>query len=71
MPAKLRRGSDCPAFSASCNKSVTLLSHKRSSMPLIPCGAVIGEYGDLDGLTVIQAKGFPYTIANCWAPNNE
>lgn len=28
-----------------------------------PCDAVIGECGNLNGLTAIQAKGFPYTIA--------
>jgi len=27
-----------------------------------PCDAVVGEFGDIDGLEVIQAKGFPYTI---------
>jgi phosphatidylserine decarboxylase len=27
-----------------------------------PCDAVVGEFGDVDGLEVIQAKGFPYTI---------
>ena len=27
-----------------------------------PCDAVIGEFGDLDGLTALQAKGFPYTL---------
>jgi phosphatidylserine decarboxylase len=27
-----------------------------------PCDAVIGEFGRVDGLEVLQAKGFPYTI---------
>lgn len=27
-----------------------------------PCDAVIGEFGNLYGLTAIQAKGFPYSI---------
>jgi phosphatidylserine decarboxylase len=27
-----------------------------------PCDAIIGEFGDVDGLEVIQAKGFPYTL---------
>ena len=29
-----------------------------------PCDAVIGEFGDVSGLEVIQAKGFPYSIAD-------
>ena len=28
-----------------------------------PCDAVVGEFGRLDGVTAIQAKGFPYSIA--------
>jgi phosphatidylserine decarboxylase len=37
-----------------------------------PCDAVIGEHGDIDGLEVIQAKGFPYEIgellgSSAWA----
>ena len=27
-----------------------------------PCDAVVGEFGRIDGLEVLQAKGFPYTI---------
>lgn len=27
-----------------------------------PCDAIIGEFGDVDGLELIQAKGFPYTL---------
>lgn len=27
-----------------------------------PCDAVVGEFGDANGLQVIQAKGFPYTL---------
>jgi phosphatidylserine decarboxylase len=27
-----------------------------------PCDAVVGEFGRVDGLEVLQAKGFPYTI---------
>lgn len=27
-----------------------------------PCDAVVGEFGDLQGLEAIQAKGFPYTV---------
>jgi len=27
-----------------------------------PCDAIIGQFGDLDGLQAIQAKGFPYSI---------
>ena len=27
-----------------------------------PCDAVVGEFGRVDGLDVLQAKGFPYTI---------
>ena len=27
-----------------------------------PCDAVVGAFGDVDGLEVIQAKGFPYTL---------
>ena len=27
-----------------------------------PCDAVVGEFGSVSGLEVIQAKGFPYTI---------
>ena len=27
-----------------------------------PCDAVIGEFGDVAGLEVLQAKGFPYTL---------
>ena len=29
-----------------------------------PCDAVVGEFGDLHGLTAIQAKGFPYTLTD-------
>lgn len=29
-----------------------------------PCDAVIGEFGDLQGLSAVQAKGFPYPIAD-------
>lgn len=28
-----------------------------------PCDAVVGEFGTLDGVTAIQAKGFPYSLA--------
>jgi phosphatidylserine decarboxylase len=27
-----------------------------------PCDAEVGAFGDVDGLTVFQAKGFPYTL---------
>lgn len=27
-----------------------------------PCDAVVGEFGFIDGLEVLQAKGFPYTL---------
>lgn len=27
-----------------------------------PCDAIVGEFGDLDGVTALQAKGFPYTL---------
>ena len=27
-----------------------------------PCDAIIGEFGDVDGLELIQAKGFPYSL---------
>ncbi len=27
-----------------------------------PCDAVVGEFGDIAGLEVLQAKGFPYTL---------
>ena len=27
-----------------------------------PCDAIVGAFGDVDGLEVIQAKGFPYSI---------
>jgi len=27
-----------------------------------PVDAVVGEFGDVDGLSVVQAKGFPYTL---------
>ena len=33
-----------------------------SHILISPCDAVIGEFGDIDGLEVIQAKGFPYEI---------
>jgi phosphatidylserine decarboxylase len=29
-----------------------------------PCDAIVGACGKVDGLTVIQAKGFPYTLAD-------
>lgn len=29
-----------------------------------PCDAVVGEFGDIDDLDVIQAKGYPYSIAD-------
>jgi phosphatidylserine decarboxylase len=29
-----------------------------------PCDAVVGEFGDLHGLTAIQAKGFPYSLTD-------
>jgi phosphatidylserine decarboxylase len=32
-----------------------------------PCDAVIGEFGDVEGLEVIQAKGFPYSIGELFA----
>jgi phosphatidylserine decarboxylase len=28
-----------------------------------PCDAVVGEFGALDGIAAIQAKGFPYSLA--------
>ncbi|MEM8814454.1 MAG: archaetidylserine decarboxylase [Pseudomonadota bacterium] len=29
-----------------------------------PCDAVVGEFGDLQGLELVQAKGFPYELAD-------
>lgn len=32
-----------------------------------PCDAVVGEFGDVAGLEVLQAKGFPYTLVELMA----
>jgi phosphatidylserine decarboxylase len=34
----------------------------RSDSLISPCDAIIGQFGDIDGLELIQAKGFPYTL---------
>ena len=36
----------------------------RSDVLVSPCDAVIGEFGELNGVEAIQAKGFPYTITD-------
>jgi phosphatidylserine decarboxylase len=37
------------------------------SIIVSPCDAVVGEFGAVDGLEVLQAKGFPYTITELFA----
>lgn len=32
-----------------------------------PCDAVIGQFGDVRGIEVVQAKGFPYTLDDLFA----
>jgi phosphatidylserine decarboxylase len=34
------------------------------SILVSPCDAIVGAHGRVDGLEVIQAKGFPYTLAD-------
>lgn len=35
----------------------------RADIVTSPCDAIVGAYGELDGLELIQAKGFPYSIS--------
>jgi phosphatidylserine decarboxylase len=34
----------------------------RAHVLVSPCDGIVGACGDIDGVTVIQAKGFPYTL---------
>tara|TARA_R110002072_G_scaffold110221_3_gene237764 strand:- start:7161 stop:8084 length:924 start_codon:yes stop_codon:yes gene_type:complete len=34
----------------------------RADIVVSPCDAIVGEYGDIAGTTVFQAKGFPYAL---------
>ena len=36
---------------------------KHPELVVSPCDAIIGEYGDIQGTQVFQAKGFPYDIS--------
>ncbi|MEM7199629.1 MAG: archaetidylserine decarboxylase [Planctomycetota bacterium] len=36
----------------------------RPDIVVSPCDAVVGAHGDIDGIELIQAKGFPYTLAD-------
>lgn len=36
----------------------------RPDIVVSPCDAIVGEYGDIEGTTVFQAKGFPYDLAD-------
>ncbi|MEZ5570936.1 MAG: archaetidylserine decarboxylase [Halioglobus sp.] len=34
----------------------------RADVVISPCDAIVGEYGNINGTTVFQAKGFPYDL---------
>ena len=36
----------------------------RSYIVVSPCDAVVGEYGDVNNLEALQAKGFPYSVSD-------
>jgi phosphatidylserine decarboxylase len=36
-----------------------------------PCDAIVGECGDVQGRTVFQAKGFPYTTTDLFGPTQD
>jgi phosphatidylserine decarboxylase len=35
---------------------------RRDDVVISPCDAIVGEYGNISGTTVFQAKGFPYDL---------
>ncbi|MDQ6987702.1 MAG: archaetidylserine decarboxylase [Mariprofundaceae bacterium] len=40
---------------------------KRANVVVSPCDAIIGAHGKIDGTSVFQAKGFPYSLADLLA----
>ena len=52
---------DC--FTRSLKPGARPIARDRDTL-VSPCDAVIGEFGDTDGLEAIQAKGFPYELGD-------
>jgi len=42
----------------------------RGDVVISPCDAIVGEYGNISGTTVFQAKGFPYDLADLIPDSN-
>lgn len=43
--------------------------HPEPAILVSPCDAVVGEFGTLEGIAAIQAKGFPYSLAELLGDN--